>query len=243
MVIFGRKPVLEALKSGQNLQKIYLQLNQSGHIVGEILRAAREHRVIVSEVSFDKLSSIAKSDDHQGVAALQAESTVIQIDELLENAKETAYPLLVILENIQDPHNLGAIIRSAEAAGANGVIITKHNSAPLNESAVKSSAGAAAHIPITLVHNLAQTLQILKDTGYWIVGSTLNNADDYREPDYLCPIALIIGNEENGLRQLTMKKCDFLVKIPMLGKINSLNASVAAGVLLFEIISSREPLK
>ncbi len=243
MIIFGRKPVLEALKSGQNLQKIYLQVNQAGHIVGEISRVAREHRVIVSEVSFDKLSSMAKSDDHQGVLALLSESTVIQIDELFENAKSAAYPLIVILENIQDPHNLGAIIRSAEAAGASGVIITKHNSAPLNESAVKSSAGATAHIPIAVVHNLVQTMQNLKDAGYWIVGSTLEKAGDYRKPDYLLPIALIIGNEEKGLRPLTAKNCDFLVKIPMLGKINSLNASVAAGILLFEIVSRRDPLK
>lgn len=228
------------MKGGQAIQKLYIQANTSGRIVEEIIHAAQQKRVLLAEVSYEKITQISKSPQHQGIVALLAEQAVLGIDELITKAKEVENPLLVLLDMIQDPHNLGAIIRTAESVGAQGVVITKHNSAPLNETAVKSSAGAAAHIPISVVHNLAQVLDILKEAGFWIVGSSLQNSADYRDVDYKRPIAVIIGNEEKGIRPLTASHCDYLVKIPMRGKINSLNASVAAGVLLYEIASRRE---
>ncbi len=232
--------MLEALKGGQAILKIYIQSHTSGRIVDDILHFAKQKSILLSEVSYEKITFISKSDQHQGVAAMLAEESVVPLGELLGKAASVKNPLLVILDTIQDPHNLGAIIRTAEAVGAQGVIITKHNTAPLNETAVKASAGASAHIPISVVHNLAQTLDELKKNGFWVAGSSLQESTDYRDVDYVRPLAVIIGNEEKGMRPLTSKYCDYLVKIPMHGKINSLNASVATGVLLFEIASIRE---
>jgi 23S rRNA (guanosine2251-2'-O)-methyltransferase len=240
LIIFGRKPVLEALKGGQSVQKLYIQSNTAGRIVEEILHAAQQKRVLIAEVSHEKITQISKSPQHQGIAALIAEEPVVDLTELIASTRGTQNPLFVVLDMIQDPHNLGAIIRTSEAVGAQGIILTKHNSAPLNETAVKASAGAAAHIPISVVHNLVQAIEELKHAGFWIVGSTLQNAADYRSVDYKRPLAVIIGNEEKGIRPLTAGHCDYLVRIPMRGKINSLNASVAAGILLFEIASLRE---
>ena len=150
-----------------------------------------------------------------------------------------APPLILILDEIQDPHNVGAILRSAECSGVNGVILTKHNSATITSTVTKTSAGATEHLKICQVNNLSQTIDELKEKGFWIVGSSLENAKNYTEVDYKIPIALIVGNEEKGIRKLTASKCDFLVKIPMSGKIQSLNVSVATGILLFEILRQR----
>jgi 23S rRNA (guanosine2251-2'-O)-methyltransferase len=144
-----------------------------------------------------------------------------------------------MLDEIQDPHNVGAILRTAECSGLNGVIITKHNSATITSTVTKVSAGATEHLKIRQVNNLSQTIDELKEKGFWIVGSSLENAKNYTEVDFKIPLALIVGNEEKGIRKLTASKCDFLVKIPMSGKIQSLNVSVATGILLFEILRQR----
>ena len=240
MMVYGRKPILEALKGGQNFLKLYLQVGISGSIVAEIRGLASKNKILFTEVSVDKLTLMCKSSTHQGVAALMEEQKSVELEEILENCKAHKFPLIVILENIQDTQNLGAIIRTSAAVGAQGVLITKHNSAPLNENAVKASAGASAHIPISMIHNVVQVMEKLKDEGFWIVGSTLADAIDYRKIDYKCPLAVIIGNEEKGIRQLTAEKCDFLAKIKMNGVINSLNASVAAGIILFEVSAQRD---
>ncbi|MCE7954027.1 MAG: 23S rRNA (guanosine(2251)-2'-O)-methyltransferase RlmB, partial [Chlorobi bacterium CHB7] len=148
--------------------------------------------------------------------------------------------LILILDEIQDPHNVGAILRSAECSGVNGVILTKHNSATITSTVVKVSAGATEHLNICQVNNLSQTIDELKKNGFWIVGSSFENSKNYNEVDYKIPIALIVGNEEKGIRKLTASKCDFLIKIPMSGKIQSLNVSVATGILLFEILRQRQ---
>jgi len=160
--------------------------------------------------------------------------------------KSSSNPLILILDSIQDTHNVGAILRTAECCGVGGVIITKHNSAPINTTVVKTSAGATEHVKIVQVNNLANTIEFLKENGFWLIGSSLEpaspvgrNTKPYTEIDYNVPIALIVGNEEKGIRKLTADKCDFLVKIPMTGKLQSLNVSVATGILLFEVLRQR----
>jgi 23S rRNA (guanosine2251-2'-O)-methyltransferase len=161
------------------------------------------------------------------------------MDEILLDAKKTNLPLIVVLDEIQDPHNVGAILRSAECSGVNGIIITKHRSATITSTVTKVSTGATEHIKICQVNNLSQTIDELKERGFWVVGSSILNAKLYTDVDYKIPIVLIVGNEEKGIRKLTASKCDFLVKIPMSGKLQSLNVSVATGILLFEIIRQR----
>ena len=155
------------------------------------------------------------------------------LQDIIQSSKEKTYPLILILDSIQDTHNLGAILRTAECAGVDGVLITKHNSAPINETVTKTSAGAIEHLKICLVDNLVNAIKELKDNGFWIFGSYLNDAKHYDMMDYKLPAAIILGNEEKGIRKLVAENCDFLIKIPMLGKIQSLNVSVSAGILTF----------
>ena len=161
------------------------------------------------------------------------------MDDLLINAENSEYPLLLLLDSIQDPHNLGAIIRTAECAGVNGIITTIKNSASVNNTVEKTSAGASNHILISQINNLGNTIDILKQSGYWVVGSKLGESQDYTSIDYKQAIALVLGNEEKGIRPLIAQKCDFLAEIPMKGEIQSLNVSVATGILLFEILRQR----
>ena len=251
-LIIGRKPVLEALNSGEKIDQVYILYGQQGAIINSIIVAAKKRGVKINQVSSDKFKQITKDKIAQGVAALKSFQKFYTLEELIEDAKikdnkalslgeglGEALPLLLILDSIQDTHNVGAIIRSAECSGVDGIIITKHNSAPINETVLKTSAGAAEHVKICPVSNLAQTLKELKENGYWIVGSSLDNSKPYTEVDYKMPIALIVGNEEKGIRKLTADNCDILVRIPMKGKIQSLNVSVAAGILLFEIQRQR----
>jgi 23S rRNA (guanosine2251-2'-O)-methyltransferase len=238
-LITGRKPVLEAINSGEKIEQVFLLYGQRGGIIDAIRTAARKNGIKLSEVSSEKFSRITENPNSQGVAAIIYQHRFYTLEEILTSPKRSEYPLLVILDSIQDPHNTGAIIRSAECAGADGVIVTHHNSAPVNETVIKTSAGAAEHMKICTVGNLVNTLKILKDKGYWIFGSTLENAVNYSEPDYKLPAAVIFGNEEKGIRRLTAENCDLLVKIPMPGKIQSLNVSVSAGIILFEILRKR----
>jgi 23S rRNA (guanosine2251-2'-O)-methyltransferase len=274
-LIIGRKPVLEALNSGEKIDQVYILYGQQGAIINSIIVAAKKRGVKVNQVSSDKFKQITKDKIAQGVAAIKSFQKFYTLEELLNSARQkhkktdvisnessseksefsnvekifppisqsqndnAVFPLLLILDSIQDTHNVGAIIRSAECSGVDGIIITKHNSAPINETVLKTSAGAAEHVKICPVSNLAQTLKELKENGYWIIGSSLDNSKPYTEVDYKMPVALIVGNEEKGIRKLTADNCDILVRIPMKGKIQSLNVSVAAGILLFEIQRQR----
>ena len=239
MIITGRKPVLESLNSDASISKIYIQFGNRGDVVEQIKSLAKQKNIPVSEISPSKLIEIAGRGETQGIAALREDLKLSSLDQILAKTKEKKNPVLVLLDMIQDPHNLGAIMRTAEAAGVDGILITKNNSAPLNQTVVKASAGAVEHLDICLIDNLVNSLKVLKENGYWVVGSTLEGAQSHTSIDFNMPVVLIVGNEEKGIRHLTARNCDFLVKIPMIGKINSLNVSVATGVLLFEIVRQR----
>jgi 23S rRNA (guanosine2251-2'-O)-methyltransferase len=242
-LIIGRKPVLEALKSGEVIEQIYFLFGQKGPAIFEIQKLAKQKGIKIGELPQKKFNDISSDPHTQGVVALKSNQKYIELDELIARSKNATHPLLLVLDSIQDPHNLGAILRSAECAGVDGVIITKHNSASVTETVVKTSAGASEHLAIVKVSNLSQTLLQLKEEGFWIVGSFLEGAKNYSEVNYDMPVALVMGNEEKGLRRLTAENCDFLVKIPMKGKIQSLNVSVATGVLLFEVLRQRTSAK
>ncbi|MFZ1518562.1 MAG: 23S rRNA (guanosine(2251)-2'-O)-methyltransferase RlmB [Ignavibacteriaceae bacterium] len=238
-LIIGRKPVLEALNSDEEVSQVFILFGQEGGIIEAIRVAAKKKGVKVNQVPFEKFRQITQSKIAQGVAASKSEQKYYDLYEIISESKKSQYPLLLILDSIQDTHNVGAILRSADCSGVDGILITKHNSAPINETVVKTSAGASEHVKIALINNLAQTIDELKQKGFWIVGSYLEGAKNYTKVDYKIPIAVIVGNEEKGIRKLTADKCDHLVRIPMRGKIQSLNVSVATGVLLFEILRQR----
>lgn len=238
-LIIGRKPVLEALNSDEEISQVYILFGQEGGIINAIRVAAKKKGIKVNQIPFDKFKQITQSKIAQGVAAVKSEQKFYELHEIISEAKKSYYPLILILDSIQDTHNVGAILRSADCSGVDGVIITKHNSAPINETVVKTSAGASEHVKIAQINNLVQTIEELKQNGFWIVGSYLEGAKNYTTVDYKIPIAVIVGNEEKGIRKLTADKCDHLIKIPMKGKIQSLNVSVATGVLLFEILRQR----
>lgn len=235
-LIIGRKPVLEALNSGEPIEQVYILYGQKGPAVDAVRIAAKKRGIKCNEIPSFKFKSYSGNANTQGILALKPSHKFFPIEEIIEESKKEKYPLILILDSIQDTHNLGAIIRTAECCGVKGIVITKHNSAPVNATVVKTSAGATEHIKICPVNNLINTVEILKKNGFWVIGSSLESSKIYTENDYKMPLALIVGNEEKGLRRLTAEKCDFLVKIPMKGKIQSLNVSVAAGVLLFEIL-------
>jgi 23S rRNA (guanosine2251-2'-O)-methyltransferase len=238
-ILIGRKPVLEAINSGEEIEQIYILYGQQGKIIDAIKIAAKKHGIKCNQIPLEKFRTLIQSRNAQGVAAVKPSHKFYSLDEIISEAKKTPIPLILILDSIQDTHNVGAILRTAECSGVNGVIVTRHNSAPVNATVVKTSAGATEHVKIAQVNNLANTIDVLKENGFWIIGSSLEDAKPYTESDYNIPIALILGNEEKGIRKLTADKCDFLVKITMMGKLQSLNVSVAAGILLFEILRQR----
>jgi 23S rRNA (guanosine2251-2'-O)-methyltransferase len=241
-IIIGRKPVLEAINSGEQIEQVYILFGQKGPIIDAIKIASKKNGIKCNEIPYEKLRAITSHPNAQGVAAIKQKQKYYSLDEIILNSKQSAYPLILILDSIQDPHNLGAILRAADCSGVDGVIVTKHNSAPVNATVSKTSAGATEHVKICIVNNLAQTMQELKDKGFWIAGSSLDNSKVYTGIDYKIPLALVVGNEERGIRKLTADNCDFLINIPMKGKIQSLNVSVATGILLFEVLRQRENL-
>lgn len=238
-LVIGRKPVFEALNSDEEISQVYILYGQEGGIINAIRVAAKKRGIKVNQVPLEKFKQITKDKIAQGVAAVKADYKFFNLHDIIYESKKSDYPLLLILDSIQDTHNVGAILRSAECSGVDGIIITKHNSAPINETVAKTSAGAIEYVKIAQVNNLAQAIDELKQNGFWVVGSYLEGAKDYTSVDYKMPIALIVGNEEKGIRKLTADKCDHLIRIPMRGKIQSLNVSVATGILLFEILKQR----
>jgi 23S rRNA (guanosine2251-2'-O)-methyltransferase len=237
--IIGRKPVLEAINSGEEIDQVYLLYGQKGGIVDVIRIAAKKRGIKINQIPLEKFKDITDHPNAQGVAALKLTQKFYSVSDIIQASKKNKYPLILILDSIQDPHNVGAIIRTAECSGVDGIIITKHNSAPVNSTVVKTSAGATEHVKIAQVNNLINAFDELKENGFWIVGSSLENSKNYTEIDYKMPAAVVVGNEEKGIRRLTAEKCDFLVRIPMKGNIQALNVSVAAGILLFEILRQR----
>ena len=236
-VICGRNPVTEALKSGANLDTIYIC--GSGGSLSVIRRLAKEKGVVVKDALEAKLTKLSGGASHQGVVAIGACAEYVTIDDILAvSEKKGTKPFIIICDEIEDPHNLGAIIRTAETSGADGVIIPKRRSAGLNATVYKTSAGAASYVPVARVSNLAAAIDELKERGVWIYGTDATGSD-YTATDFTGSCGLVIGSEGFGISKLIQKKCDFMVKLPMLGRINSLNASVAAGIFMYEVLRQR----
>ncbi|MGN0643224.1 MAG: 23S rRNA (guanosine(2251)-2'-O)-methyltransferase RlmB [Huintestinicola sp.] len=237
-LIVGRNPVIEALKSGRNIDTLYVN-SEAGGSIGMITKMARDKGIVVKSVSDAKLTLMCRGASHQGVIASGACAEYVSVEDILEvSAKKGSKPFIIICDEIEDPHNLGAIIRTAEAAGADGIIIPKRRSASLNATVYKTSAGAASWLPVARVPNLGAAIDELKKNGIWIYGTDASGSD-YTETAFTDGIALVIGSEGFGMGRLIKEKCDFLVKLPMNGRITSLNASVAAGIFMYEAVRQR----
>ncbi len=241
--LFGRKPVLEALRAGEGIERVYIQFGADDRTTREIAalaRAAGIHVAVMPREKFRQLAERLGSAQHQGVIAVRRSAPEADIDDILARAQERGEkPFIVALDSIVDPRNVGAIIRSAECAGAHGVIVLKHHSAPIGGTVAKTSAGAVFHLPVARVANLGQAIARLKEEGCWIVGAAGEATKEYTEYDFRTGTVLVIGNEGEGMRQSITKACDDLVKIPLLGKVDSLNAAVAAGILMYEVVRQR----
>ena len=238
-LILGRKPVLEALNSGREISQVIVAFGQRNSAIDKIRIAAKKQGVKFTEMPPQKFKRYEKNGNTQGVVAITIDYKFYEVEELIDFSNRSPYPLLLLLDTIQDTHNLGAILRTAETAGVDGIIVTLNNSAPLNETVEKTSAGALSHVKIARVNNLRNAITKLKENGFWIIGTSLEGKQDYTKTDYKMPVALVMGNEEKGIRKLTASLCDILVKIPMEGKLQSLNVSVATGIVLYEILRQR----
>ncbi|NMB19404.1 MAG: 23S rRNA (guanosine(2251)-2'-O)-methyltransferase RlmB [Firmicutes bacterium] len=240
--IVGRQVVLEALRSGQEINKLLVAKGPRQGSIREILALAKEQGIVVQEVERTILDKLSEGANHQGVLAQIAGISYVELDDLLAKGRDGDWaPFLVLLDGIQDPHNLGSIMRSGEAMGVDGVIIPKRRAVPVTQTVMKASAGAANYVPVCRVGNLATTIDTLKQAGYWIVGADMEGSTCFTQ-DLTGPIALVIGSEGAGLSRLVKDKCDFLSSVPMRGAINSLNASVAAALLMFEVVRQRSVL-
>ena len=239
-IIEGRNAVIEALRSGENIDKIYLAKGETDKTLGHIASRAREKGIVVVEADRRKLDGMSRTHAHQGVIALAAMREYVSVQSLLDAAAEKGEaPLLVVCDEISDPHNLGAILRTAECAGAHGVIIPKRRSAGLTAIVGKTSAGAVSYMPVARVANLPATLEELKKKGVWVYGTAAEGTTSLYDADLKGPAAIVIGSEGSGIRRLVREKCDFLVSMPMKGHISSLNASAAAAILLYEAVRRR----
>lgn len=239
-IIEGRNAVIEALRSGENIDKIYLAKGETDKTLGHIASRAREKGIVVVEADRRKLDGMSRTHAHQGVIALAAMREYVSVQSLLDAAAEKGEaPLLVVCDEISDPHNLGAILRTAECAGAHGVIIPKRRSAGLTAIVGKTSAGAVSYMPVARVANLPATLEELKKKGVWVYGTAAEGTTPLYDADLKGPAAIVIGSEGDGMSRLVAENCDFLVSIPMRGRISSLNASAAAAILLYEAVRQR----
>lgn len=238
--IEGKNAVLEAFRSGKTIDRVFLSEGKQEGILNTILREAKKGNAIVSFVKKERLDQMSATGNHQGVLAYAAAYEYAEVSDMLESARKKGEPpFLVLLDGIEDPHNLGAIIRSANLAGAHGVILPKRRAVGLTATVAKTSAGAINYTPVAKVTNLVRTMEDLKKEGLWFVCADMDGEVMYRQ-NLTGPIGLVIGNEGEGVSRLVREKCDFITRIPMKGDIDSLNASVAAGVLLFEIVRQRE---
>lgn len=237
--IEGRNAVLEAFRAGKTIDKLYIQDGCHDGVLNTITREARKHDTIINYVAKERMDQMSTTGKHQGVIAQAAAYEYAELDEIFAKAEEKEEPpFIFILDEIEDPHNLGAIIRTANLAGAHGVIIPKRRAAGLTATVVKASAGALNYTPVVKVTNIAQTIEDLKKRGLWFVCADMNGETMYRL-NLTGPIGLVIGNEGEGVSRLVREKCDYIASIPMHGDIDSLNASVAAGVLAYEIVRQR----
>ena len=239
-IVEGRNAVLEAFRSGKTIDRLFILDGCKDGPVQTILREARKHKdTVISFVKKERLDQLSETGKHQGVIAYAASYEYAEVEDILQRAKDkNEDPFIIILDNIEDPHNLGAIIRTAKLAGAHGVIIPKHRAVGLTATVAKASAGAINYTPVAKVTNIAQTIEELKDKGMWFVCADMGGETMYKL-NLKGSIGLVIGNEGSGVSRLVKEKCDMIASIPMKGDIDSLNASVATGVLAFEIVRQR----
>lgn len=238
-VIEGRNAVIEAFRAGKTVDKLFVLEHCKEGSMNTVLREAKKHDTIINYVKKERLDQMSETGKHQGVIAYIAAFEYATVDDILKKAEDKGEPpFVVILDDIEDPHNLGAIIRTANLAGAHGVIIPKHRAAGLTATAVKASAGAVSYTPVAKITNISKTIEELKDKGLWFVCADMGGTTMY-DLDLKGPIGLVVGNEGKGVSRLVKEKCDFIASIPMFGDIDSLNASVATGVLAYEIVRQR----
>ena len=238
--IEGRNAVLELLESGKDINKIYITKGEKHGSINKIIAKAKEKRVILVEKDKRQMEEIAQTPNYQGVIAIVPPFEYCEIEDILEEAKSKKEdPFILILDGIEDPHNLGSIIRTAETAGVHGIIIPKRRAASVNSTVSKVSAGAVEYMKIARVTNLSDAIQKLKDAGLWICGTDIQTDTYYDKQDLTGALGIVIGNEGEGMSEKIRKNCDFLVKIPMKGKITSLNASVSAGIVIYEAVRQR----
>jgi 23S rRNA (guanosine2251-2'-O)-methyltransferase len=238
-IIAGRNPVREALRAGRPINKIMIAEGVLTGPLQEIFTTARDRRIPVQKVDRQRLEKFASGIAHQGVLAFLAAKEYVDVDDILAGISPGEAPFLIILDEISDPHNLGAILRTADAAGAHGVVIPRRRSAPLTPTVAKSSAGAIEYVRVARVANLPQTIEGLKKKGLWIVGAEAEGEDIFWDARLDGPLALVIGGEDKGLGRLVKERCDSLVRLPMSGRVNSLNASVATALLSYEVLRQR----
>lgn len=239
--IAGKHSVTEALRSGRTIHKIWIADNAQKHLTQPIIAEAKKAGVIVQTADKRKLDQMAEGVQHQGVVAQVAAYGYVEVDDILARAEAKGEtPFLLVLDEIEDPHNLGSILRTADCTGVHGVIIPKRRSVGLTATVSKTSAGAVEYVPVARVTNLAQTMEQLKERGIWLVGTDVSATQGLYETDlFNLPLALVIGNESKGMGRLVKQTCDALLKLPMAGQINSLNASVAAGIFMYEVVRRR----
>lgn len=232
MIVYGRNVAKEILRDNKKVQKVIIQKDFKDKEIISLL----ENRKIVPIIKEKKEFSQFDKYSHQGIILYIEDFNYSDVSEMIDDENS----VVVILDHLEDPHNLGAIIRTSEAAGVNGIIIPKDRSVDVNSTVMKTSAGALENVKIAKVTNLNQTIKYLKDNGFWVVGTDMENSTDYREIDYSGKIALVVGSEGYGMSNNVLKSCDFIARIPMYGKINSLNASVAAGIMIYEVMRSKK---
>ena len=236
----GRNAVIELLESDRDINKIFVSNKEKNGSINKIIAMAKEKKIIVSEVNRAKLEQMACSDNHQGVIAIVPPFDYCDVDDILECAKKrNEDPFILILDGIEDPHNLGAIIRTAETAGVHGVIIPKRRAAGVTSTVTKVAAGAVEHMNIARVNNINETIRYLKENDIWVCGTDMDTNKYHYNQDLTGALAIVIGSEGFGMSKLVKENCDFLVKIPMKGKITSLNASVSAGIVVYEAVRQR----
>lgn len=239
-IVLGRNSVLELLESDRDINKIYIQSGEKHGSINKIISIARQRKIVISEIDKQKINQIAQNANHQGVVAVVPPFNYCEVEDILEEAKSrNEDPFVIILDGIEDVHNLGSIIRTAETAGVHGIIIPKRRAASVNSTVNKVSAGAVEHMKVARVNNINETITYLKDNGLWICGTDMDTNTYYYNQDLKGPIGIVIGSEGYGMSRLVKENCDFLVKIPMKGKITSLNASVSAGIVIYEAVKQR----
>ena len=238
--IEGRNSVIELLESGRDINRILVAKGEKHGSIHKILAMAKERKILINEIDRNKLNQMAQTPNHQGVIAIVPPFDYCEVEEILEVAKQkNENPFILLLDGIEDPHNLGSIIRTAETAGIHGIIIPKRRAASVNSTVNKVSAGAVSYMKIARVNNLNETIHYLKEQDIWICGTDADTKTEYTKQDYKIPIVIVIGSEGFGMSRLVKENCDFLVKIPMKGKITSLNASVSAGIIMYEVVKQR----